>query len=419
MNSSADLYQQACAVIPGGVNSPVRAWHSVGGIPLHIESGSGSRITTVDGTELIDFCGSWGPLILGHAHPRVVAAVAKVAEKGLTFGATTPAEIKIARLLTDMIPYLDMVRLVNSGTEAAMTAIRLARGFTGRSKIVKFDGCYHGHSDSMLVSAGSGLLTGGIASSAGVSDATTREVLVAPYNDIEAVNELFAKHGHDIAAIIVEPVAGNMGLVKPEKGFLECLREITNSHQSLLVFDEVITGFRLAPTSYGAICGITPDLTCLGKIIGGGMPIGAVGGTKAIMEQLAPLGSVYQAGTLSGNPVAVAAGIETLEILRETKPYDEIQKKAQAIGAGLSSNGLHCCKLGGIFTFFFSKNPVSNLTDAKLCDTKKYAEFFHFMISKGFYLPPSQFEVAFVSAAHSDHEISLFVNATKDFQTPV
>ena len=416
MTPSKNLLQRAIQVMPGGVNSPVRAWNSVGGTPVYARSGCGSRITTSEGQELIDFCGSWGPLILGHAHPEVIDTVTRVTRKGLTFGITTELEVELAELLCNLIPYLEMARFVNSGTEATMTALRLAKGYTKRSKIVKFDGCYHGHVDSMLVSAGSGLLTGGMATSAGVSSAISEEVFVAPYNDLDAVQTIVNRHGQEIAAIIVEPVAGNMGLVKPHSGFLEGLRRLTESCGALLIFDEVITAFRLAPTSYGQICGVCPDLTCLGKIIGGGLPIGALGGPKEIMNSLAPVGDVYQAGTLSGNPVSMAAGITTLTILAEENPYDEIEKKCNTLIQGLANSTeyadgvFRCSSLGGMFTVFFTSLPVNNLEEAKRSDTEKHAQFFHYMLSQNFYLPPSQFEVCFVSAAHTDEEIACFVD---------
>ena len=419
--SSQELFNRALHVMPGGVNSPVRAWNSVGGIPLHIRKGIGNRIITSENSELIDFCGSWGPLILGHAYPDVIETVMRVVQDGLTFGATTRLEIEMAERLCELIPPIEMVRLVNSGTEATMTALRLARGYTKRLKILKFDGCYHGHSDYLLVSAGSGLLTGGIASSAGVSDRVAEEVLVAPYNDLEAVRSIIEAHGDDIAAVIVEPVAGNMGLIKPAQGFLEGLRKLTHSCGALLIFDEVITAFRLAPTSFGNVCGVHPDLTCLGKIIGGGMPIGAIGGSKKIMEFLAPLGTVYQAGTLSGNPISMAAGIATLKVLKEKDPYADIEKKCEALVRGIAESGeykdgmFHCEHLGGMFTIFFTSPPVNNLKQAKESHTGRYAEFFHHMLSRNFYLPPSQFEVCFISAAHSMHDVARFIDAVCDF----
>ncbi len=409
------LFNRAKKIIPGGVNSPVRAFNSVGGIPVYIVGGSGSTITTSEGMDLVDYCGSWGPMILGHARKEVVKAIKKAAERGTSFGTNTPREVEMAEFLCNQIPYLDMVRLVNSGTEAVMTALRLARGFTKRKKIVKFAGCYHGHTDSMLVSAGSGLLTGGISSSAGVPEKTAAETFVAPYNDIGAVAEIFKKHGREIAAVIVEPVAGNMGLVRAMPGFLQALRRITATNGSLLIFDEVITGFRLAPTTYGRLVGITPDLTCLGKIIGGGMPIGAIGGKAGIMKMLAPLGPVYQAGTLSGNPVAVAAGIATLRLLKKENPYRTLKQAGKQLSKGITEAAgnagirMHCPSLGSMFTPFFCAGPVNNLADARKADTKAYAAFFHGMLEEKIYLPPAQFELGFISAAHTDRNIRDFV----------
>ncbi len=412
------LFQRAQKLIPGGVNSPVRAFKSVGGNPVYMKKGSGAYLFDADGKKYLDFCGSWGPLILGHARKEVVDAVKKSAADGMSFGTCNPYEVEMAELLNDMVPYIEMVRMVNSGTEAVMTALRLARGYTGRNKILKFDGCYHGHTDCLLVSAGSGLLTGGISSSAGVAPSAVADILVAYYNDVGAVREIFKKHGKDIAAVIVEPVAGNMGLVKPEPGFLETLRALTKKSGSLLIFDEVITGFRLGPTTYGKICGITPDLTTLGKIVGGGMPIGAVGGKADIMRKLAPLGPVYQAGTLSGNPVALAVGITTLKILRKENPYPRLAKFAEKIvnavnltakDAGIKAHAV-CC--GGMFTIFFTdKKPLRNLDEIKACDTAKFAKFFRMMLEKGIYLSPSQFEVDFVSSAHTDKDIGEFISA--------
>jgi len=412
---SKKLFERAKKVIPGGVNSPVRAFNSVGGTPVYIVSGSGPRITTAEGTDLVDYCGSWGPMILGHARKEVVQAIQAAAAEGTSFGTNTPREIEMAEFLCGQIPYIEMVRLVNSGTEAVMTALRIARGFTGRRKIIKFEGCYHGHTDSMLVSAGSGLLTGGISSSAGVSTETAAETFVAPYNDLNTVSEIFKSHGNDIAAVIVEPVAGNMGLVKPDPGFLQGLRDITTKNKALLIFDEVITGFRLGPTTYGNICGIAPDLTCLGKIIGGGMPIGAVGGKADIMRILAPLGPVYQAGTLSGNPVAVAAGLATLKLLKKEKPYPALEQYGKQLAEGITAAAkkagvkMHCPSLGSMFTPFFCDGPVTNLTTAKKADTKAYAAFFHGMLDNGIYLPPAQFELGFISSAHTDSEITDFI----------
>ncbi|QHI70648.1 glutamate-1-semialdehyde 2,1-aminomutase [Tichowtungia aerotolerans] len=422
MNSqSARYFSRAQKVIPGGVNSPVRAFNAVGGDPLYVVKGHGPRITTADGRELIDFCGSWGPLILGHAREEVVEAVAKAARDGMTFGINTPREVEFAELLCSLVPVMDQVRLVNSGTEAVMTALRLARGFTGRRRIIKFDGGYHGHSDGLLVGAGSGLLTGGISSSAGVY-VDEGDVFLPAYNDKQAVSDLIDAYGDEVAAIIVEPVAGNMGLVPPVDGFLEHLRAEADRCGALLIFDEVITGFRFGPTTYGEQVGITSDLTTLGKIIGGGMPLAALGGRKEVMQRLAPVGDVYQAGTLSGNPVAVAAGMKTVELLVEENPYDQISnvgKKLAESFQGLETNcvGAHnfyLSQLGGVFTPFFGRGPIRNLAEAKACDTKAHAAFFHAMLDRGFYLPPSQFECAFISAAHTDADIEAFISAVQD-----
>ncbi len=418
--TSRELFDRATRVIPGGVNSPVRAFNAVGGAPLYVVSGQGARIRTVEGVELTDFCGSWGPLLFGHARPEIVRAIQQAASEGTSFGINTPREVELAERLCERVPALEMVRLVSSGTEAVMTALRLARGFTGRGKILKFDGCYHGHTDAMLVAAGSGLLTGGISSSAGVLPSTAAEVFVAPYNDGVAVERIVREQGSDLAAIIVEPVAGNMGLVPPAPGFLAGLREAADRCGALLIFDEVITGFRLAPTTYGACCGVTPDLTTLGKIIGGGMPIGAVGGHAAIMRKLAPLGPVYQAGTLSGNPVAVAAGLAMLELTRTENPYARLEAMGCSLTKGLASAAraagvpLHCTGLGGMFTPFFMAEAPTDLATAKRADAQAYAAFFRAMLARGFYLPPSQFEVGFISAAHTDDDIGRFVSAAHD-----
>ncbi len=415
--TSRELFERATRVIPGGVNSPVRAFNGVGGDPVYMVSGKGARMKTADGATLLDFCGSWGPLILGHARAEVVEAICTAAAEGTSFGTNTPREVEFAELLCEMIPSMKMVRLMSSGTEATMTALRLARGYTGRRKIIKFDGCYHGHADYLLVAAGSGLLTGGLSASAGVSPAAAAEMLVPAYNDLDAVNELVRTQGGDIAAIIVEPVAANMGLVPPAPGFLKGLREAADRCGALLIFDEVITGFRMGPGSYGMLAGVTPDLTCLGKIVGGGLPIGAVGGRADVMSKLAPLGPVYQAGTLSGNPVAVASGMATLKLLRQENPYPEMERRCKMLAEGVNALAkgqgvpMHCARLGSLFTPYFCANTVSNLADAKHCNTKAHAAFFHAMLDRGIYLPPSQFEVGFVSAAHADTDIDQFLQA--------
>ncbi|MDI6773856.1 MAG: glutamate-1-semialdehyde 2,1-aminomutase [Verrucomicrobiota bacterium] len=424
--TTVSLFSRAQAVIPGGVNSPVRAFRSVGGEPLCIASGNGARMTTVEGRVLVDFCGSWGPLILGHAHPAVVDAIRAAASAGTSFGVNTPAEVELAEMLCRLVPSIEQVRLVSSGTEAVMTAIRLARGYTGRRRLLKFDGCYHGHSDSMLVSAGSGLLTGGIGSSAGVPSETAADVFVAQYNDLDAVGQIAQKRGNDLAAIIVEPVAANMGLVAPAPGFLAGLRAAADRCGALLIFDEVITGFRFGPTTYGQTIGISPDLTTLGKIVGGGMPIGAVGGRKAIMGKLAPIGPVYQAGTLSGNPAAVAAGLATLKVLERENPYARLdaltERLAGGVNAAARATGINvvCARMASLFTVYFRKEPAPrNLEEAKLAATKAFAAFFRKMLVCGHYLPPSQFEVGFVSAAHTEREIDGFVAAARESFTTI
>ena len=414
---SRQLFERAVRAIPGGVNSPVRAFKSVGGTPLYVVSGNGSSIRTVEGRDLVDFCCSWGAIILGHAHPEVVEAIQRQAALGTTFGINTPMEVEFAEFLQSKVPALERVRLVSSGTEAVMTAVRIARGATGRRRILKFAGCYHGHSDGLLVAAGSGLLTGGIRSSEGVPPAVAGDVFVAPYNDLQAVETVADAHGADLAAILVEPVAANMGLVLPEPGFLEGLRRVADRCGAVLIFDEVITGFRFGPTTYGALCGVIPDLTTMGKIIGGGLPLAAVGGRSALMDQLAPLGRVYQAGTLSGNPVAVVAGLATLRVLERENPYARLEslarKMAEDINHAAEERGLGrvCVQAGGLFTLFFRRGPVRNLDEAAASDTKAYAAFFHDMLDKGFYLPPSQFEVGFISMAHTEADVKRFVEA--------
>lgn len=414
MISHDELFRRACAVIPGGVNSPVRAFNGVGGTPVYVDRGEGPYIWTCDGRKLLDFCCSWGAMILGHAQKEVVAAIAAQAAKGTTFGINTEGEVLLAERLCPLVPGLERVRLVNSGTEAVMTAIRVARGVTGRNGILKFDGCYHGHSDSMLVSAGSGLLTGGTLSSIGIPASVAADTFVAPYNDAAAVEKIVGARGRELAAIIVEPVAGNMGLVQPEAGFLAALRELADRCGALLIFDEVINGFRFTLSTYGKMIGVRPDLTTLGKVIGGGLPLAAVGGLARYMDQLSPKGKIYQAGTLSGNPLAVAAGLKTLEILERDDPYPRKARlgdmMAQAINSAAAAKGVgfRCAEFGGVFTLFASASPVRNLADAKKCDTRLYARVFHAMLDKGYYLPPSQFEVGFISAAHTEAQVMGF-----------
>jgi glutamate-1-semialdehyde 2,1-aminomutase len=410
---SEAAFEKAKKMIPGGVNSPVRAFKGVGGIPVYFLKANGAFLTDVDGNTYIDFVGSWGPMILGHAFPSVIEQIVKAAQSGTSFGAPTEAETELAELIISMIPSIEMVRLVSSGTEATMSAIRLARGYTGRDLIVKFEGCYHGHGDSFLIAAGSGAATLGVPNSPGVPESVASCTLLARYNDIDSVKTLFAEHGNRIAALIVEPVAGNMGVVSPADGFLQSLREITRENGSLLIFDEVMTGFRVSSGGAQMLYGIKPDLTTLGKIVGGGMPIGAYGGTKEIMSMVSPSGPVYQAGTLSGNPVAVAAGIETLKTLKNNPEiYLKLEKNtdrlAQSIIKSCKSLGIPavCNRVGSMMTLFFTENSqILSYDDAKQCDTARYARYFHAMLKEGIYLPPSQFEAWFISAAHNDTEI--------------
>ncbi|MCL6622074.1 MAG: glutamate-1-semialdehyde 2,1-aminomutase [Syntrophobacterales bacterium] len=418
---SARLFERARKLMPGGVNSPVRAWGAVGGSPRLLARGEGARVYDVDGNRYLDYVASWGPLILGHAHPAVVTAVAEAAARGTSFGAPTPGELELAELLCEAVPSLEMVRLVSSGTEACMSALRLARAVTGRPRVIKFDGCYHGHADSFLVAAGSGVLTQGIPGSPGVPPAIAELTLSLPYNDLEAVRRACERYPGEIAAVIVEPVAGNMGVVPPEPGFLSGLRELTRREGALLIFDEVITGFRAAWGGAQALYGVTPDLTCLGKIIGGGLPVGAYGGRRELMEHLAPVGPVYQAGTLSGNPVAVAAGLATLKALKEPGVYDTLESKAALLAAGLTQvireRGLPCCvqRVGSMLTVFFTPGPVRSLTEAQQADLEAFRRFFQGMLAQGIYLPPSQFEAWFVSLAHSEADLEATVQAFRQW----
>ena len=417
---SQRAFEEAKSWIPGGVNSPVRAFGSVGGVPPFIERGEGCRVWDMDGNGYIDFVCSWGPLILGHSHPHVKGAVARALEGGTSFGAPTWREVELARKICEMVPSMEMVRLVNSGTEATMSAIRLARGYTGRKKIVKFDGCYHGHADSFLVKAGSGVATLGIPGTPGVPEEIVSNTLAIPFNHPEAVELLFEEQGQEIAAVIVEPVPANMGVVPPRPGFLELLREVTRRHGALLIFDEVITGFRLGPGGAQERFGIQPDLTCLGKIIGGGLPVGAYGGRREVMEQIAPVGPVYQAGTLSGNPLATAAGLATLEVLSRPGIYDHLEEKAVELERGLkeaaAAAGVPCCtqRVGSMMTTFFGQEgPVEEFAQAASSDTAMYGRFFHSMLRQGVYLAPSQFEAMFVSLAHGDGDIAATVEAAE------
>ena len=417
--NSKRFFEQAVKFIPGGVNSPVRAFRAVGGQPIFISRGKGARVWDVDGNEFLDCVCSWGPLILGHANPEVVEAVCAAAERGTSFGMATTAEVELAQMICEALPSVEMVRLVNSGTEATMSALRLARAFTRRDKIVKFEGGYHGHADGLLVKGGSGMATLGTPDSPGVPASYAALTLTLPYGDLAAVKQLFVQRGNEIAALIVEPVPGNMGVVVPPAEFLAGLREVTRQHGALLIFDEVITGFRLHYGGAQTLYGITPDLTCLGKIIGGGLPVGAYGGRREIMELLAPAGPVYQAGTLSGNPIAVAAGIATLRALARPGIYDELNcKGAQAAEALLVAAARAGCpvtinRAGSLFTLFFTAGPVTDWQSAKQSDTAKYAAFFRAMLSEGVYLPPSQFEAVFLSLAHSEADLELLAQATE------
>ncbi len=417
---SAQLFEQAQHWIPGGVNSPVRAFKGVGGTPIFIDRAKGPFLYDVDGRRYVDYVGSWGPMILGHAHPAVVAAVTAAAEKGLSFGAPTEIEVRMAERLCRLVPSLEKVRMVNSGTEATMSAIRLARGFTGRDKIVKFEGCYHGHGDALLVKAGSGALTCGVPSSPGVPAGVAEHTLTLPYNDAAAVQDLFDRLGDQIAAVIVEPVAGNMNCVPPRPGFLETLRELCDRHGAVLIFDEVMTGFRVALGGAQELYDIRPDLTCLGKIIGGGMPVGAFGGRREIMERLAPEGPVYQAGTLSGNPVALAAGLKTLELVAEPGFYEELATKTETLTCGLEERAaaagvaLRTNRVGGMFGLFFTSAPrVDDFAQVTACDLERFKRFFHGMLAEGIYLAPSAFEAAFVSAAHDDDVLTATLAAAE------
>jgi len=417
-NHLENPFAAAGGVIAGGVNSPVRAWKSVGGDPVFVSHAQGSKIYDVTGREYIDYVLSWGPMILGHAHPEVIAAICQAAQKGTSFGAPTDAETNMARLICEAIPSIERVRMTSSGTEAAMTAIRLARGYTGKNMIIKFDGCYHGHADSLLIKAGSGVTTLGIPGSPGIPEELARLTLSLPYNDINALENAIARYAPQLAAVIIEPIAGNMGVVLPQENFLNKLRELTAQNGIVLIFDEVITGFRFHFGGYQNLIGIKPDLTCLGKIIGGGLPVGALGGKKEIMERLAPIGDVYQAGTLSGNPVAMSAGIATLNILKSqaasfaslTNQADNLCREAEKIFA---KKGIAVCinKFCSMFTIFFQEGPVYDLNTALQSKTDLYARFFHGMVKNGVWLAPSQFEAGFLSFAHTDKDIDQTLSA--------
>lgn len=414
---SSQLFGKARSIMPGGVNSPVRAFRSVGGEPLFIERAAGSRVYDVDGNEYIDYVGSWGPMILGHCHPRVVEAVNSAMERGSSFGAPTELEIRLAEMVLDAVPSIEMIRMVSSGTEATMSAIRLARAYTGRDAVIKFAGCYHGHADSLLVRAGSGAATFGVPDSPGVPADFARHTLIAEYNDPDSVEALIAEHKSKVACIIIEPVAGNMGTIAPRHGFLEGLRRMCDREGIILIFDEVMTGFRVAYGGAQELYGVTPDMTTLGKIIGGGLPVGAFGGRKEIMKLLSPSGSVYQAGTLSGNPLAMTAGIATLSLLREKGFYANLEEKSARLAVGLSraaaDAGCHVfsARVGSMVCTFFNNGEVSNWATASRCDTAAFGRYFCAMLEQGIYLAPSQFETAFVSGAHSDEDIDRTVEA--------
>ncbi|HTH52045.1 MAG TPA: glutamate-1-semialdehyde 2,1-aminomutase [Pyrinomonadaceae bacterium] len=417
---SQQLFSEAKNRMPGGVNSPVRAFRSVGGEPVYIDHAKGSRMWDVDGNEYVDYVGSWGPMIVGHAHPRVTEAIRKAAEKGTSFGTSSEAEIEMARLVQERVPSLEMVRMVNSGTEATMSAMRLARGFTGRNKIIKFEGCYHGHGDSFLSKAGSGVATFGLPDSPGVTPTTAADTLNAVYNDIQSVEKLVEENRGEIAAVFIEPVVGNMGCVAPKEGFLADLREICTREDILLVFDEVMCGFRVARGGAQELFGITPDLTTFGKIIGGGLPVGAYGGRREIMEMIAPAGPVYQAGTLSGNPLAMAAGIATLNVIDDDPDfYLNLANMSARLVTGLKDAAAEAGvavtvnHVGSMFTVFFTENEVVDFASAKTSDTAKFARYFRSMLEEGIYLAPSQFEACFISGAHSEHDLDATIAAAR------
>jgi glutamate-1-semialdehyde 2,1-aminomutase len=417
---SEQLFDRAQGVIPGGVNSPVRACTSVGVSPLFISHGDGCHIYTADGDRYIDLIGSWGPLILGHAHTDVLDAVKETLGAGTSFGAPTELEVRFAEAICDALPAVEKVRAVNSGTEATMTAVRLARGYTGRSKLIKIDGGYHGHADFLLVAAGSGAATLGIPGSAGVSEGSAQDTVLVPYNDLDALKKVFDEIGDQVAAIIIEPVAGNMGVVPPEDGYLQGIRELTKKHGALFIMDEVMTSFRVAYGCAQGLYDVQPDLCCLGKIVGGGLPLAAFGGRAEIMDKLAPVGEVYQAGTLSGNPLAVSAGLKTLEILKRPNTYERLEELGGLLEKGLleaaEEAGIPACinRVGSMQTLFFSEGPIRNYDDAKGCDTERFSKYFQAMRERGIFLPPSQFEAMFLSLAHGEEEVAEIVAAARE-----
>jgi glutamate-1-semialdehyde 2,1-aminomutase len=419
MTHSEELFNRALKVIPGGVNSPVRAFRAVGGKPLFIERGDGSRIWDVDGREYIDYVGSWGPLLFGHRSPEVLNALLEALKTGATFGAPTRQEVELAELICQLVPSVEVVRLVNSGTEATMSAIRLARGHTGRDRIIKFDGCYHGHGDSLLVKAGSGVATLGLPDSPGVPQVLAGLTTVLPFNDVRSIQDEFERRGREIACVIIEPVAGNMGCVEPIPGYLELIRDLTRRSGTILIFDEVMTGFRVALGGAQERYGVLPDLTTMGKVIGGGLPVGAYGGEAEIMNRVAPAGPVYQAGTLSGNPLAVAAGLATLKRLQAENPFAKLESMGKQLETGLleaARNSAHAVRLnrvGSMFTLFFTGSPVTDFASAKTSDTQQFNAFFHAMLDHGVYMPPSQFETSFLSVVHSAADIDRTIEAAR------
>ncbi|UMZ73211.1 Glutamate-1-semialdehyde 2,1-aminomutase [Natranaerofaba carboxydovora] len=416
---SRNMFEEAKKMIPGGVNSPARAFSSVGRPPLFLKKGEGSKVVCEDGNEFIDYVASYGPLILGHSHPRIVEALKKQVEEGTGFGSPTELENEMAELVIGAVPSIEVVRMVNSGTEATMSALRLARGYTGRNKIVKLTGCYHGHSDSLLIKAGSGVTTLGLPDSPGVPVSVAENTITAPYNDLETMKKIFEEHGDDIAGVILEPVAGNIGVIPPKEGYLEGMRDLTTDYGSLLIFDEVMTGFRVAYGGAQERYGVTPDLTCLGKVIGGGLPVGAYGGKKEIMEMIAPAGSIYQAGTLSGNPIAMTAGVETLKILKEEGTYDKLEEKSQKLEKGLrevaeeTDAPVFMTRVGTMLGMYFTRDEVYDFESASKADDSLFSKYFNKMLEEGIYLAPSQYEAMFMSLVHSDQDIDKTIEAAK------